>query len=293
MVSGNDMKQSVHKTYGFVLATLLLFASCGQTNKKVEFKEHAVSENLDGYWVLTNYVDDILKTKSIASHTSKGLTRDAIIIKIQGDSLVTHGLIMGDKFRLSNNADSLTTIKGLRYYQLSYDKYIKQIRATAINDKSDRQDTITYYFRRVKSDEQRLIAGIDGKLFFENLEHNFYDFFIDSIIRGTYKPLGKSNDFKTLELGKANLTSGFKNYNRYSIHDYFGTSHPFGGNDAIVFEDTTISPPENAPPTNIVFYNWSFNGDTLTLTEMLTETHLSYYLGTKTFKLLRTKQHSR
>jgi len=76
------MRQSVHTTYGFVLATLLLFASCGQTNKKVEGNEHAVGENLDGYWVLTNYIDDILKTKSIAPHISKQLTWDAIIFKI-------------------------------------------------------------------------------------------------------------------------------------------------------------------------------------------------------------------
>lgn len=284
------MRQSVHTTYSFILATLLLFASCGQINEKVENSESAVYENLDGYWVLTNYVDDILKTKSIAPHISKRLTWDAIVIKIYDDSLVTHGLIMENKFHLSDNADSLTTIKK---YQLSYDKSLKQIRAMAANDKSDQQDTITYHFRRVKPDEQRLIAGIDGKPFFENLENNFYDFFIDSIISGTYKPLTKSNDFKTLELGKADLTSGFKNYNTYSIHDYFGTLHSYNDNDAIMFEDTTITPPGNAPPTNIVFYNWKFNGDTLTLTEMLTENYESYYLGTKTFKLLRTKQHSR
>jgi|GEM_PF-3125430 len=287
------MRQSAHTTYSFILATLLLFVSCGQTNKKVQDNEHAINENLDGYWVLTNYVDNILKTKSIAPHVSKRLTWDAIVIKIYGDSLVTHGLIMGNKFHLSDNADSLTTIKGLSYYQLSYDQSLKQIRAKATNEKSDKQDTITYYFRRVKPDEQRLIAGIDGKPFFENLEHNFYEFFIDSIISGTYKSLTKSNEVKTLELWKANLTSGLKNYNKYSIHDYFGTLHSFGGNDAIMFEDTTIIPPGNAPPTNIVYYNWTFNGDTLTLTEMLTENYERYYLGTKTFKLLRTKQHSR
>jgi hypothetical protein len=286
------MRRPVDTTYGFILATLLLFVSCGQTNKKVENNEHAVRENLDGYWVLTNYVDDILKTKSIAPHLSKRLTWDAIVVKIYGDSIATHGLGIENKFRLSDNADSLTVIKGLGYYQLSYDKLLKQIRATAINEKSDNHDTIIYYFRRVKALEQRLIAGIDGKPFFKNLEHNFYTFFIDSLISGTYKPLAKSNDFKILELGKADLTSGFKNYNKYSIHDYFGTLHPFDGNDAIIFEDTTITPLRNVPPTNIVFYSWKFNGDTLLLTEMLTENHERYYLGEKTFKLLRTKQHS-
>ncbi len=234
-------------------------------------------------------MDEILKTKSIEAHIYKRLTWDAIILRIQGDSVVTHGLIMGNTFRLSNNTDSLTTIKGLQAYQLSYDKALQLIRAKETHVEVGKEDTLVYSFRRVQPNEQRLIEGIDGKRFFENLESNFYSFFIDSLISGTYEPLTKSTEIGTLVLGKAHYTSGFKNYTKYAIHDYFGTLHPFRGYDAIIFEDTSIVLPFNAPPTNEVYYNWRFNGDTLVLTELLTETFESYFLGTKTFKLLRIK----
>jgi len=281
------MRKSNYLLAVFLLASLVLFASCGAAQSKVEEKDNAALENLDGYWILTNYVDEILKSKSIAPHTRKPLTWDAIILKIHGDSLVTHGLIMGNTFRLTNKADSLTTITGLSDYQLSYNSSLQQIRATEVNAESGKADTLVYSFRRVLPNEQRLIAGIDGKRFFENLESNFYSFFIDSLISGTYEPLTKSTERGTLVLGKAQLTSGFKNYTKYVIHDYFGTLHPFRGYDAIIFEDTTLVSPSNTPPTNEVCYNWRFNGDTLVLTELLTETYDSYFLGTKTFKLLR------
>ena len=266
----------------------MILLACNQCEKesalgKGEIVAKIQWSSLNGGWIMSDYIDSILANRSIAEQASKGLTWSAVILIIDDDTLASHGLLYGKKkLELNNNIDSLVLIQEAGSYQFFYDSGNDLIKAKSIEDYSGRKDSITYVFRRINKKERRLIDGIEGKRFFEKLEPNFYAFFIDSLISGKYEPLMNDNDISILELKPSGQLSGFKNFNKYIIHDYFGTLHPYGGEDAIIFEDTTIVNDGNGPPTNMEVYSWEFNEDTLILTEMLTEDHERYYKGTKT-----------
>ena len=252
-------------------------------NKKLTLKD---TKSIDGYWIMSDYIDSILNNKTIEEQTRKRMTWTAIILHIEKDTLTHYGLIQGnEKLQLNKNYDSLTVIKGMGDYLLSYNDKKDIIQAHSTNDYYESKDSLKYLFRRIKENEQRLIDGIDNKPFFKKLKPNFYSFFIDSLISGEYELLADNSVI--MELKMTGTLSGFKTYNKYRIHDYFGTLHPYRSEDAIIFEDTTIINDGNGPPKNIGVYSWNFNGDTLTLTEMLTKTYESYYKGTVKYEFLK------
>jgi hypothetical protein len=273
-----------------ILSLIVLFSCQNSTKETIEDTPTTLNkENLtsvDGYWIMSDYIDSILKNKTIEKQTRKRMTWTAVILHIENDTLTYYGLILGNKkLRLNNNYDSLTVIKGMGEYQLSYNTGKDIIKAKSTKDYYESKDSLNYSFRRVNESEQRLINGIDNKPFFQKLEPNFYSVFIDSLISGDYKLLTDNSSIMKLET--TGTLSGFKSYNKYSIHDYFGTLHPYRQEDAIIFEDTTIISDGTGPPENIGVYSWGFNGDTLTLTEMLTETYDSYYNGTVKYKFIK------
>jgi hypothetical protein len=272
------------RNFILVLFLSIIFNSC----KKKEITAPEILEekvNIDGYWVLTNYIDKILETKSIKPQIEQKLTWEAIVLKISKDSIETHGLIMRDKQKLSNDTDSLTTISGMGNYKFNYIQNLDIIKAVDLKQ----NDTVSYTYRKIKKREKRLIKNIDNNYFYKGLESNFYSFIIDSLIVGSYKTIG--NPSKMLNLSMNGQTSGFKKYNDYSIHDYFGTLHPFEG-DAIIFRDTTLVHKIDKPTNNLGIYNWSFNKDTLVLIEMKTKNFEEYYIGQKTLKFLRVKKNT-
>jgi|SRR5690554_163933 len=218
----------------------------------------------------------------------KRLTWSAIILNIENGTLTYYGLILGNKkLKLSSTFDSLTVIQGMGEYQLSYNSKVDILNAKSINDYYESKDSLNYSFRRVSKNEQRLIDGIDNKPFFNKLKPNFYSLFIDSLISGEYELIRNNSEIMKLE--KTGTLRGFKNYNKYFIHDYFGTLHPYSPEDAIIFEDTTIVYDGNEPPKNIGVYSWEFKGDTMILTEMLTETYDSYYKGIVQYEYIKSR----
>jgi len=262
-----------------ILPLLLLSLSCNQKKTNVLVSK----ENIEGYWILSNYIDKIMENKSIYPQVKQKLTWNVILLKIDNDSIETHGLIMKNKLSLSNNLDSLTTINGMNHnYELKYLSASKII--TAIN--LEEKDTINYIFRKLKPDERRLINGIDNKYFHQGLSSNFYSFFIDNIISGSYKYVKDST--KSVDFYKNGTTKGFKGYNQFSIHDYFGTLHPFPS-DAIIFRDTTKVRDFKKPPLHTGIYNWKFRKDTLILTEMKTKNYEEYFIGTEVYELIKNK----
>lgn len=266
-----------------IISVLTLFTFCGQSEKQTASIPNNENLNIDGYWILTNYIDKINETKAIQLQVMQNkLTWDAIIFKIENDSIETHGLIMKHKIAFSKNLDSLTTLTGMGEYILNFDKTANLIFAF---EKSG-VDTVKYTFRRIKENERRLVNDIDGKPFFEQLSQNFYAYFIETVISGTYRPLTKSKDISKLELLANGKINGFRKFDEYSIHDYFGTLHPFPG-DAIIFTDTKKEIKENQPSDNSEAYKWEFKNDTLILTEYVTEDYERYKLGTTQYKFVR------
>lgn len=266
-----------------IITVLTLFTFCGQIEKQTTSSPKFDNLEIEGYWILTNYIDKINETKSIEPQVMQNrLTWDAIILKVEKDSIETHGLIMKSKLAFSKNIDSLTTLKGMGNYKLNFDKTNNSIYAVDLSG----VDTVIYRFRKIRDEEKRLVENIDGKPFFEQLSQNFYDYFIETITAGTYRPLTKSKDISTLNLTTNGIMNGFKKFDEYSIHDYFGTLHPFPG-DAIIFTDTKKEIKENQPPDNSEAYKWEFKNDTLILTEYVTEDYERYKLGTTQYKFVR------
>lgn len=282
------------KGYKYIVTvfSFLVLISCQNKANHTIHKKNNVHDSLnlsslEGYWIMSDYIDSILHNKAIEKQTNKKLTSTAIILHVVKDSFTYHGLILGNEtLKLNNSSDSLAVTDGMGEYQFSCDDKNDLIKAKCIKDNLLMPDSLEYSFRRVRKHEQRLIEGIDNKLFFERLQPNFYSYFIDSLISGEYELI--KNDSKIMKLENTGTVSGFKNYNKYKIHDYFGTLHPFRPEDVIVFEDTTIVHNGNGPPGNIDIYSWEFKKDTLILTEMLTETYESYYNGTVKYEFIKS-----
>ena len=135
----------------------------------------------------------------------------------------------------------------------------------------------------------RLIKSKKGAPSFIDLQANLYALCIDSLFKGKYKLLHPNMPSTVLELKINEATNGFKNYNKYRIHDYFGTSHPYPA-DAIIFEDTTFVNRELKPPTNFEVFSWEFKGDTLIMTKMFTKNDYNYQKGTKAYQFLKLKK---
>ncbi|MDA9773835.1 hypothetical protein N9B82_02665 [Saprospiraceae bacterium] len=233
---------------------------------------------------MSNYIDSILVNKRIRDHSRYGISALAIVIKIQNDSLTHHGLVFSfEKLALNPNYDSLGLIMG--DYQLSYDPDRDILYAKAARKNLEIKDSLMYSFRRVKEEEQRLMEGINEKLAPYKLEANLNAYFIDSLICGHYRSLSE-NTFE-MKLQKTGDSNGFFGYTEYKSVDHFGTRHPFGNEDVIIFTDTTIINDGSGPPTNIGIYSWEINVDTLTFTKMLTEDHENFYKGSERFRFVR------
>ncbi|WP_299460493.1 hypothetical protein [uncultured Microscilla sp.] len=149
-------------------------------------------------------------------------------------------------------------------------------------------DSIKYTFRRIRKNERKLVKGIEDKSW--HPIKTFPPFFIEQLISGKYKALNKDRQAPLMTLDTTGKVHGFKKYNKYYIHSYFLTHHPYRPEDAIIFEDTTIQLNNNRPMHNSVVYSWEFRQDTLILTEMHTQSYEQWNKGTKTYTFI--KQHS-
>lgn len=269
--------------------------NCKRNNSKTEHKIHESGkemqlDSIQGYWILSEYIDSILSNKSIEKQRRISIAQTSIVIYIFNDSLWYSGLILGnEKLKLNQNNDSLVTIKGMgmENFKLKYDTNLKLINAIQITNYKGEKSNSNFTFRRVRENEKRLTKNISNKPFYENLEDNFYSFFIDSLIVGKYTSTNNKKDFIIFE--KNESVSGFKKYNKYIIHDYFGTHHPYNSKDVLILEDTTATTKENyAPPNNIDIFSWKFKNDTLILIEMLTDNYENFHEGSIKYKFKKS-----
>ena len=134
--------------YIFLIFSLIVFFSCrNRTNETLENNYNNLNEtdlaSLDGYWIMSNYIDSILQNKTIEEQTRKRLTWTAIILHIENDTLTYYGLILGNKkLKLNSKYDSLTIIKGMGEYQLSYDNKMDILKAKSTKDYYESNDSL-------------------------------------------------------------------------------------------------------------------------------------------------------
>lgn len=267
----------------FLLLLFTLFPFCKQAEKKENNYRVNKEINLDGYWILTNYLDKILETKKILKETINEITVESIVLKIQDDSISYWGIIDFHKTVYSKKIDSISTLRVSRYL-LHYNEPDSTIIATK------KEDTTTYVYRKIRQNEMRLVNNIHERMYDPPLEENFNDFFIDSIFAGVYRPIPNTSN-KVLKLYSDGKTVGFKKFDTYRIDNSFGTMHPFES-DVMFFEDSHKN--YDVPPYRFVQpYKWEFIDDTLVLTEYIItrpDWDYPYELGNKKYRFVKEKK---
>ncbi len=267
---------------------ILVFIACNNLSKNKQNHTLINKQNWDdmrlieGHWILTNYYDSILKDKSISKYRLNPIAWHAIVIKIANDSLFYNGLIHSNgKMKLNHSFDSLAVIKDNAPFKLYYNKILDRIEGYSLQSKINNNFHLkTFKYRRIS--EANLVQIVDENNY-SYTEKMFRQLFIDSILVGKYNSI----DNKILQINSNGTLTGFKSFNKFYIHDYFGTYHPFHNHDVITFENIGDKSLMQKLTTNKEIYNWRFVKDTLVLTEMKTVDSESYCLGKKMFKFLK------
>jgi len=268
--------------------SLLIFAlsACNPTEQKnTSNDDEKIAKDdlslLQGYWISVNYFDSLLHHKSVAKADKAPLAMNGIMLQITQDTMVSYGTLFPvKKWKLNPSYEDLGT--GWKSYRLSYNRDKKMIMAHSTED-----NTPTSLFRKIKDDEKKLVHSKNGRPLFMDLPPNVYAFIIDHLIKGKYKLLSQNNSSSKMALNANGTITGFENYNKYQIHSYFGTSHPYRPEDAIIFKDTTVVNSGTGPPTNFGVFSWEFKQDTLILTKMFTKNYYSYKKGTETYTFVK------
>jgi hypothetical protein len=293
------------KTTAYILIFVIFGLTSCQLNQNTSSTQNddskastssKTTKELDGFWILTDYLDSIVKDKAIAKHSQYPISGEMMSFRIQNDSLFSKGIIFrGFKTKIILEND---TIKQIRYpYTFYYNSQSDQIEATPLNlEKRSyfrRTDKEKYTYRRVN--EKRLIYILQMR----SIE-GFHQLFIDSLIAGEYRSIENG---KKLTLTNKYSMNGFKKYNKFEIHDYLEVReldefeiNPFNSYDAIAFREHRGNYSEKDIPKwmKIEVFNWKFTGDTLTLTEMKDTSrsntgYSDFSLGSNKFVFIRTK----
>ncbi len=227
------------------------------------------SSSLDEYWILTDYYDNILKYKTIAKYRLLPISWQAMLLKISGNKTYASGLInlMFKEIPSDFKSDTVGSIDDFWTGVFVLNRITGYIEAKGISTNGD--DKI-YKYRRVNDSFLKTMLSKDTLW----LEQVFTQIFIDSILVGRYVSL--DNDSNALQLLSDGRAYGFKGYESFKIHSYFGTLHNFGNEDIINFSGN--------------FYSWKFNGNQFTLTEMyeIPESD-NYQLGKIKYRFRRIK----
>ncbi|MDR2921621.1 MAG: carboxypeptidase-like regulatory domain-containing protein [Tannerella sp.] len=218
-------------------------------------------KHLEGNWVLTDYIDNILKYKTIAKYRSNPLALNTWAFRVDKDSLFSTGLLYGFNIAshatTQNNNDTLALIETFgEPFILSYNKKTDKIKAT--NTKNPHEK---YTYRRATGKLNEILSDTPFDCY--QMENSMYDFLVNHLLVGSYEPVSDYKNIQTLIIQKRGIVKGFKNFDRYHVHTYFGTLHPYNDEDIIAFGSSESE-------DNGEIYSWKFSDETLTLTQMYT-----------------------
>ncbi|WBM75765.1 hypothetical protein [Saprospira grandis] len=266
---------------------LVLLFSCSVDKKESKKREVTLapaaappktaswSKKMDGYWLLSNYFDGVLETKSIDKYRRMRMFKQAIILKVENDSLIHIGSLGGSyhkKIPLIHNYDSLAILE--RAYVLQYDSTQDKIFIHEKQIEGRSNEGIDYSFRRLKEKESRLIEGIKElhEEQWPDFSSNITSFLVDSLLLGAYVPIGNNKMSDTLFLqkkrGKKYGLKGFKGYNSFYMENGFGTHHPYRPHNGISFDDTLSHEFE--------IFSWEWIRDELVFVKMVPGGHENY-----------------
>lgn len=228
---------------------------------------------LEGYWVLTDYFDNIIKYKSIAKFRITPLADNAWAFRISNDSIHTAGLDHGLDLACLKNNNSIVSIElNDMTFDLFYD-----LQSDIITAQRKDQPNEKYIYRRATG---KLKETLINTPFNSKLWDTMTQYYTEEIIAGTYENV--ADESNTLVLSPDGTMSGFGTCNRYHVHTFFGTFHPFDNHDTCVFTDTITGKSKH--------FKWTLYDNKLTLTfiQILPDTDDErYYISTQKFGFIK------
>lgn len=242
------------------LVLILLMSGCSDTNdfrEDTELIEVEKDEFLEGTWGMTNYFDTIVKYNQVAKYRLQRATWFAILLEFKGDSLFTYGTIDENSYKIEVLNDTITKLHARignksDYWLVKRDTILilKQINEVGLND------SLVYIFRK-RPDLNYLVNNNEIGL---RISNNVTNYFNQELFSGTYNQYFSS---KKMSFKPNGDVVNWSKYDSYEIDNYFGTSHPFGNFDVV-----TLS---NLSKNKRDYYSWKFQGDSLILTELISE----------------------
>ena len=251
----------------FILHGILLtfLTSCQSVTAPNHLRgSHAMSTtgsnevSLHETWGLVDYLDSTVVQKEIARFRQSEATMMAILMILEGDTLVrTFGSVLyNQSYTLEPSKDTIAMIQS----KISRDTWalIKQgdlIKMAQVKVEFGQIDSNIYTLRR-RHDLDTMTNG--DQLQFERC---LTQYFHRHIFEGSYTNAVNGD---TVRFSAPNKISGLSNYDSYWVNGYFGTSHPFKEKDAVLLI--------NSITKESSWYNWSFNNNRLVLIPFAKET---------------------
>ncbi|MDQ3111831.1 MAG: hypothetical protein M3R17_18235 [Bacteroidota bacterium] len=258
---------------------LLFTFSCSEAQQKSSKKHDTLKTivpapadfDAEGFWVMTNYFDSIIKNKTVTGYRKLFASWFAIAIEIKGDSIKAFGsIITNKKFSVMNsNSDTLFVFgKTARGEYALYKNYTSgRLELVQTGNEKDEQDSIKYIFEN-RPDLRYLIENSEN----EGFSKNITSYFNEHLLAGAYLA-----EVKAVTFLSNGIVTGFQNYTTYEVRNYFGTSHPFKNRDVVILKGKGVED----------YWEWKFENDTLVLTKMSVDWHVTddYDLTNESYRL--------
>lgn len=267
----------MHKALGIIsilIAVISLVSNFKNLNTPSS-NENLLAETMkpqSKYWLLSNYADSILRYKSIAKYSDNPLSWNAVVLRLEADSLYATGTLSSATRKLPprNIVGMITSLNEYGEFTFSYNPVSKHI--IAVSSPKSSTGIIVNNYRPISESEYFALFRA-GEV--HPLQEGMRQAFIAEMFAGDYRSIERKP--KDMTITATGEIKGFQKFKKYELQDYFGTSHPFNGLDAIWLEN-------NSGTGN--YYHWAFAGDTLTLTEMRSEEE-TYLPTSRSWKFLK------
>lgn len=231
------------KSVILIFAILYLTFGCNQVVQ--EKKDKVVFSEVEGSWILSNYIDTILEDKSVNKHRM-GFASSwfATFIYISKDSISFVGTMKELPSVSYNLKDTLCVLPRTGYgsWGVRYDHAASRLCLFSKNG----EDDVLYYYTRFQENQRDLDYNALGD--------HLSLVYAKEIISNVY--FRKDNKDKVVFYENGSVV-GLEGYSKYVVDNGFGTLRPYGNNDIIYFYDSLTQ--------NTDVFKWEFKGDNLIL----------------------------
>ncbi|WP_299443156.1 hypothetical protein [uncultured Aquimarina sp.] len=251
--------------------------NCNSKQKKERVELQTPKSNvseLNGVWGLNNYFDNILADKQIAKYRLQPPTWFAILLEIKNDSLKSYGSIIELNYKLNYNSDTLAVFNSFGGKYALFKEKDKLLLTQFPNQ--ERIDSTKYVFGK-RNDLKSLLENQDRV---HKISSSITNYFNENLIAGTYANLKSSTNVIFEKNGKL---KNFKDFDKYEVRNYFGTSHPHKNMDVVTLVNSMSKERKQ--------FNWKFENEELILTEFVRDNKTDYFLLGNNKIVLKLKNH--